>query len=151
MHGGWRDFLKKRFSQQEGKDREFRKIFLGISIGLLAIIIAGMTILYAVMRQLIIDQNVQMSTQAFSQVQREFENVNETANEIATQVLLDDVCSEFLEASSSRWPDSIATGRVRNQLTMYQTANSSVRSIYVYSSVLGSDSFVWDTVWCIRS
>ena len=115
------------------KYAELKKIFLGISTGLLIIVITGMSILYGVMRNLIIDQNIQLSTQSFSQVQKEFEDLNSKVNVIATQVMLDDICSGFLNAVSSERPDSIMLNRVRNQLTKFQVTNSLIESIYIYS------------------
>lgn len=122
-------------TEKEKRNKEFRKLFLGISAGLLVIVLTGMFTLYTIMQNLIIRQNAQMSTQAFTQVQKEFEKINETAKVIATQVLLDDVCAVLLESSSSQWPDSLAIDQVRSQLTMYQTANPIVESIYIYNEV----------------
>ncbi|OUP79847.1 hypothetical protein B5F07_21530 [Lachnoclostridium sp. An169] len=130
----WKTHIRERHEKQK-KNQKFQRIFLGISAGIIGIVLAGMSVLYAVMRELIIDQNIQMSTQTFAQVQKEFDNTDDTANEIATQVMLDDVCSELIGTLTEEWPDSIQMDRIRNQLTMYQTANPTVKSIYIYSSV----------------
>lgn len=129
----WKEGLEKYLNDRE-KNREFQRVFLRIAVGVLLIVLAGMSILYGVMRSLIAEQNIQVSAQAFSQVQREFEDINNTANVIAAQVLLDDICSDLLETTSAERPDSLELNRVRNQLTMYQTANSMVESIYIYSA-----------------
>lgn len=40
----------------------------------------------------------------------------------------------LLKRSSKDRPDSLELNRIRNQLTMYQTVNSTVESIYIYSA-----------------
>ena len=40
----------------------------------------------------------------------------------------------LLKRSSKERPDSLELNRIRNQLTMYQTVNSTVESIYIYSA-----------------
>ena len=99
----WKEGLEKYLNDRE-KNREFQRVFLRIAVGVLLIVLAGMSILYGVMRSLIAEQNIQVSAQAFSQVQREFEDINNTANVIAAQELLDDICSDLLDTTSAGTP-----------------------------------------------
>lgn len=122
--------------KQIEKKKTFLKIFLGITVSMLLVILSGFSMVYKKVQKVIIDQNIQMSTQAFSQVQSEFEEANTTANMIATQVELDAVCSDFIMAVSGKGLNTIVLNRVRNQLSMYQNTNLTVESIYVYNSVV---------------
>lgn len=127
---------RKNVREKTEKKKTFRRIFLGISLSMLVVILLGSGLMYYMVKKVIIDQNIQMSLQAFGQVLADFEEANGTANMIATQVKLDDVCSELLTAASGEWPNSITLGKVRNQLSMYQNTNPTVETIYVYNENL---------------
>ena len=113
---------------------------MGIAVSMLVVILLGCVMIYKNIKELIIDQNIQMSMQAFSQVQSEFEVANETANKLATQVLLDDVCTDFLNALTAQNMNTITISKIRHQLSLYQNTNSIVDSIYIYNQTL--DLFV---------
>ncbi|WP_394926784.1 AraC family transcriptional regulator [uncultured Robinsoniella sp.] len=124
---------KNKNQKQMENQKLFRRIFLGISVSMLVVILAGSGWMYRMVKKVIIDQNIRMSMQAFSQVQTDFEEANGTANMIATQVMLDDVCSELLTAVSGQMLNSITLSKVRNQLSLYQNTNPEVESIYIYN------------------
>lgn len=127
----------KRKDQKQMENRKiFGRIFLGISVSMLVVTLAGSGWMYRMVKKVIIDQNIRMSMQAFSQVQTDFEEANGTANMIATQVMLDDVCSELLTAVSGQKLNSITLSKVRNQLSLYQNTNPEVESIYIYNNDL---------------
>lgn len=125
----WRRVEKKK----TGKNKELRRIFMGISLSLILTIILGMGLMYRMMEEMIIDQNIRMSMEAFAQVQADFEEAERTANILATQVLLDDVCSAAVNATQEERPDSLTLNRVRKQLSMYHYTNPNVDSIYLYN------------------
>lgn len=131
-------YLARKHKDQKQMENQklFRRIFLGISVSMLVVILAGSGWMYRMVKKVIIDQNIRMSMQAFSQVQTDFEEANGTANMIATQVMLDDVCSELLTAVSGQTLNSITLSKVRNQLSLYQNTNPEVESIYIYNNDL---------------
>lgn len=124
---------RTKVQQQMERKRTFRKNFLQISVSMLIVILLGIGLIYEIVKDVIIQQNIQLSLQAFSQVQSQFEEANHTANTIATQVMLDDICSEFLYGASRQNMNSILLNRVRNQLSMYQNTNFTIDSIYLYN------------------
>lgn len=129
------EYLSQRTKMQQEVEKKltFRKNFLRISISMLLVILLGFGFVYDTVKDIIIQQNIQMSLQAFSQAQSQFDEADHTANTIATQVMLDDICSEFLNASSGRNMNSIFINKVRNQLSLYQNTNPTVDSIYIYN------------------
>lgn len=124
---------RSKVQQKVEKKRTFRKNFLQISVSMLLVILLGFWFIYGTVKKIIIQQNRQLAFQSFSQVQAQFEDANHTANTIATQVLLDDICSQYQNATSGRNMNSITLNRVRNQLSLYQNTNPSVDSIYIYN------------------
>lgn len=122
------------------KKKTFLKIFLGIALSMLLVILLAFGSIYGNVKNIIIDQNIQLSMQAFGQVKSEVEDANQVANTIATQVVLDGVCSEFLNSMSGKNLNSMELNRVRSQLSIYENTNSVVKSIYIYNSAL--DLFV---------
>lgn len=131
---------RKKVQQQMEKKRTFRKNFLQISVSMLIVILLGIGFIYETVKDVIIQQNIQLSLQAFTQVQSQFEEANRTANTIATQVMLDDVCSDFLYRASRQSMNSILLNKVRNQLSLYQNTNLTIDSIYLYNRT--ADCFV---------
>lgn len=134
----WQGYFSnnQKVQEQMEKKKIFRRNFLGISVSMLIVILAVSGLMFGMVKKVIIDQNIRMSMQAFSQVQSDFEEANETANMIATQVMLDDVCSELLTAVSGKKMNSIMLSKVRNQLSIYQNTNPTVESIYIYNNEL---------------
>ena len=114
----------------------FRRILLTISIALLLAVILCFAIMYNVVKKIIMEQNIESSQQQFVQIQEEFEVVNEQVNMIATQVILDDVCSDWLLASKDREFNSLDIARIRKQLTIFENTNNMISSIYIYNGNL---------------
>lgn len=114
------------------KKKNFLRIFLGISLSMLSAVFVGFGIIYATVRDIIIDQNIEMSMESFQQVQGEVEAANEAARIIASQVLMDDVSSDFFSMLLSRKQNKVLQNRVRNQLSMYENVNHRAESIYIY-------------------
>lgn len=131
---------RKRVQQKVEHRRTFGKNFFRISVSILLVLFLGFGVVYHTVKKVIIEQNIKISQQSFKQVQSQFEYARSTAHTIATQVLLDDVCSEFLNAVSDVGMNSVTRNRVRNQLSMYQNTNPSVESIYAYNK--NADMFI---------
>lgn len=111
----------------------FYRLFLEVAVSLLAVVLISSSVLFEAVRRIIIDQGTQAALQSFSAVMQDFEEANTTANLLATQVMLDDVCSEMINAGPLWDANSIAVDRVRKQLSMYQYTNPSVDSLYLYN------------------
>lgn len=124
---------KHRVEKEIKKKKSFRRIFLGISVSMLLVVLTASFVLYEVVRSLLIEQNIQTAMRDFEEIQADFEEANEAANMIATQVFLDDLCSDFLNDISGEGMDSILRNRIRSQLTTYENTNSAVESIYLYN------------------
>lgn len=131
---------KKHAKKQIEKKKNFRRIFLGIAASMLFVIFLAFGLVYRDVKKIIIEQNVQMSMEAFLQASAQVEEANKTAVVAATQVILDDICSDFLAATSDKSLNSIARAKVRNQLSMFQTTNPEIESIYMYNRL--ADLFV---------
>lgn len=133
--GKQQEYLAQQTKVQQEMEKKltFRKNFLQIAVSMLLVVLLGYVFVYSTVKDTIIEQNKQMSLQAFSQVQSQFEDANHTANTIATQVFLDDICSEFLNATKGQDVNSITINRVRNQLSLYQNTNPAVDSVYIYN------------------
>ncbi|GAA0261280.1 hypothetical protein GCM10008922_20760 [Faecalicatena contorta] len=114
----------------------FRRILLTIAIAMLLAVILCFAIMYNVVKKIIMEQNIESSQQQFVQIQEEFEVVNEQVNMIATQVILDDVCSDWLLASRDRQFNSLDIARIRKQLTVFKNTNNMISSIYIYNGNL---------------
>lgn len=124
---------RKKVMQKVEHKRTFRKNFFRLSVSMLCVLFAGLGIMYQTVKSIIIQQNIKISQQSFEQVQNQFEYARSAANTIATQILLDDICSEFLSALSDAGMNSITRNRVRNQLSLYEHTNPAVESIYIYN------------------
>lgn len=124
---------RKRVQQKVEHRRTFGRNFLRLSVSMLFVLFFSFGIVYHTVKNVIIEQNVKISQQSFEQVQTQFEQARSAANTIATQVLLDDVCSDFLSAGSGAGMNSITRDRVRNQLSLYQNTNPLVESVYAYN------------------
>ena len=109
----------------------FRRILLTIAIAMLLAVILCFAIMYNVVKKIIMEQNIESSQQQFVQIQEEFEVVNEQVNMIATQVILDDVCSDWLLASRDRQFNSLDIARIRKQLTVFKNTNNMISFIYI--------------------
>lgn len=118
----------------------FYRLFLEVCISLLAVVLVCSSVLYEAVRQMIIEQGTQAALQSFSLMKQDFEEANSMANRLATQVMLDDVCSEMINAGPSWDANSLVVNRVRKQLSMYQYTNSSVDSLYLYNE--NADLFI---------
>lgn len=114
----------------------FRKILLTIALAMLLAVILCFAVMYNVVKKIIMEQNIESSQQQFVQIQEEFEVVNEQVNMIATQVILDDVCSDWLLASKDREFNSLDIARIRKQLTIFENTNNMISSIYIYNGNL---------------
>lgn len=119
--------------QKIEKNQTFRRIFLTIAVAMLLAVILCFAIMYSVVKKIIMEQNIESSQQQFEQIQEEFEVVNEQVNMVATQVILDDVCSDWLLASRDREFNSLETARIRKQLAVFENTNRMISSIYIYN------------------
>lgn len=127
---------KQKLVLEIGKKQKFQRNFLRIAVALLAIIILCFVIMYAVVRNIIMDQSVTVSMEQFRQIQEEFQEVNEQINISATQILLDDVCSEWLFSTETTGLDIIDVRKVRQQLAIFLNTNDMINSIYLYNGNL---------------
>lgn len=124
---------RKKVLQRVEHKRTFGKNFFRLSVSMLLVLFISFGVLYQTVKNIIIEQNIKISQQEFEQAQSQFEYASSAANMIATQVMLDDVCSEFLNAATDTGMNSITRNRVRNQLSMYENTNPAVESVYIYN------------------
>ena len=124
---------RKKVLQRVEHKRTFGKNFFRLSLSMLLVLFISFGAVYQTVKDTIIEQNIKISQQEFEQAQSQFEYASSAANMIATQVMLDDVCSEFLNAVTDTGMNSITRNRVRNQLSMYENTNPSVESVYIYN------------------
>ena len=63
-------YLARKHKDQKQMENQklFRRIFLGISVSMLVVILAGSGWMYRMVKKVIIDQNIRMSMQAFSKM-----------------------------------------------------------------------------------
>ncbi|MET3741898.1 AraC family transcriptional regulator [Faecalicatena orotica] len=113
--------------------RTFRKIFLTITIAMFIVVILCFSIMYGIVKKIIMEQNIDSSAQQFRQIQEEFEVANEQINMVATQVILDDICSDWMLAGEARSFNSLDIARIRKQLAVFKNTSSMIESIYIYN------------------
>lgn len=138
-----RNINKKVIKKIEQK-KTFQKIFLTILLGMLLATILIFCITYGVVKKIITKQNIELSSNEFFEIREKFEQVNEQVNILATQVMLDNVCSELLFATGGVEFNSLEVARIQKQLLVYQNINSMVKSICIYNGkinrVLSTDA-----------
>lgn len=130
----------KKIIRKIERQQTFRKIFLTIILGMMGTFLLIFAAVNGIVKRMITEQNIAVSTLEFSKIQEEFDEQNRKANMLATEVLLDDICSEFLFATKETEIDSLGRQRVCRKLQRYQSVNSVVESVYIYNGVL--DRFV---------
>ena len=129
-----KSFKKKKQSDRgKAKKKEFRRIFLGISISLTLAVFLSVGVMNEVVRSLITEQNVNDAMEMFTQIQGDFEERNQAANRLATQILLDDVCHDMLYAGEEQPLKSWILTPIYRQINQYQYTSPMVDSIYIYS------------------
>ena len=139
--------LNKAEKLQNGKEKkkEFRKIFLGISISLIVTVCLCMGVMNQVVRDLITEQNVNDAMEMFTEIQGDFEERNNAANRLATQILLDDVCHDMLYAGTGNSLESWVLTPIYRQINQYQWSNPMVDSIYLYNRA--QEVFLTSEIW----
>lgn len=130
-----RNYISQKLTAKktEEKKKNFRRIFLGISLSMLAVLLIGNSVIYSTVKNLITRQNTQRSMEVFAQVQEKFETVNDSARMLAVQVMLDDDCEQMLNAAVENQGYREAYPNAVNQISLYQNMNPMVDSIYIYN------------------
>lgn len=139
--------LNKAEKLQNGKEKkkEFRRIFWGISISLIVTVCLCMGVMNQVVRTLITEQNVNDAMEMFTEIQGDFEERNNAANRLATQILLDDVCHDMLYAGTDNSLESWVLTPIYRQINQYQWSNPMVDSIYLYNRA--QEVFLTSEIW----
>lgn len=132
---------KNRLLLQKIEQKQvFRKIFLSVTMGMLAVVLFIFAVVSSIAKDMITEQNIEKSSLEFFWIQEKFEEQNRLANMLATQILLDELCADFLFVTDSDKLTDVELMRIRRRLSNYQNSNDVVDSIYLYNGRI--DKFV---------
>lgn len=117
--------------------KAFWKILISTTVCTLTIAVVLSSLMAYSVRERITGQSIDMSNQTFRQIQNTIDNTTSLANALATQVLLDDACSEILLAVDQKAVNPMTIAKAAKQIDLYQSLNPYVESIYIYNRGLG--------------
>ena len=135
----------KNPGDKKNKGKEFRRIFLGVSLSLIVSVCLCMGVMNWIVSTLITQQNADGAMEIFSQIQRDFEERNNAANRLSTQILLDNVCQDMLYAETDNPLESWTLTPIYRQINQYQSVYSMVDSIYLYNKP--QEMFLISEIW----
>lgn len=118
------------------KKKTFRKIFHIMAACTMAVVFLLSALAYHTVKKVVTKQNIEAAMQDFEEIRSTIKEAGKMANSLATQLLLDDVCSGLLFAGDERAINPVDVGRAVKQVSLYKNMNDMVESIYLYNGTL---------------
>ena len=115
------------------KKKMFRHIFHLMAVCMAAVVLLLSTLTYSMVKKAVAGQNIETAMGDFREIREAVGEAGKLANSLATQLLLDDVCSGMLFAGGDGKMNAAETARVVNQVALYGNMNDSAESIYLYN------------------
>lgn len=115
------------------KKKTFRHIFHLMAACMAAVVLLLSALTYGTVKRVVAGQNTDIAMRDFRGIREAVGEAGKLANSLATQLLLDDVCSGMLFAGGEGKMNAAEVARVVNQVVLYGNMNDSVESIYLYN------------------
>ena len=107
------------------KKKMFRHIFHLMAVCMAAVVLLLSTLTYSMVKKAVAGQNIETAMGDFREIREAVGEAGKLANSLATQLLLDDVCSGMLFAGGDGKMNAAETARVVNQVALYGNMNDS--------------------------
>ena len=125
------DLRKYLLQLSAGRNQSFLKILQSVAICILASLILFTITITLVLRPVLRNQATKVAEQAFQKIETDMTLIQETASNLAVQVLLNNTCSPLVSATSAEALDSVTVTKGLEQLRLLHNTSSYVHSIYI--------------------